>query len=134
MTNQADGMRKQLDAIWERSRKEIEGRVETIESAAIALLDGSLDADTRATALREAHKISGVAGTFGFSQSTALAREAEGILRNDHEITAADVLRLSAIANELRVELIERGRVSADAGAASPDQIGRASCRERGAI
>ena len=121
MTDPGESMRKQLDAIWERSRKEIEGRVEAIESSAIALLDGSLDAESRANALRGAHKLSGVAGTFGFPQSTALAREAEGILAPDHAITPADVLRLSAIANELRVELIERGRVNAETGAAAPD-------------
>src|SRR4051812_14867095 len=114
-------MRKQLDAIWERSRKDIEARVETIESAAIALLDGSFDAEARAKALRESHKLAGVAGTFGFPQSTALAREAEGILEPSHEITPGDILRLSAIANELRVELIERGRVSDDTPALAPD-------------
>lgn len=121
MTEAAEGMRKQLAGIWERSRKEIEARVEAIESAAIALLEGSLDSETRAAALREAHKISGVAGTFGFPQSTALAREAEAILAADHSITAADTLRLSAIANELRVELVERGRAGEASGAPAPD-------------
>jgi HPt (histidine-containing phosphotransfer) domain-containing protein len=110
MSDAADAMRRQLDAIWERSRKEIETRVAAIESAAIALLDGSLDDELRGTALREAHKLAGVAGTFGFPRSTALAREVETLLRPGYEIVPSDVLRLSAIANELRVELIERGR------------------------
>jgi DNA-binding response OmpR family regulator/HPt (histidine-containing phosphotransfer) domain-containing protein len=128
MTDAAEGMRKQLDAIWERSRKEIEGRVETIESAAIALLEGSLDPAGRAAALREAHKIAGVAGTFGFPQSTSIAREAELILGADHAITPADVLRLSAIANALRADLVERGRVSATDDAPAPD-LSRAATR-----
>ena len=121
MTDPMEGMRKQLDAIWERSRKEIQSRVEGIESAAIALLDGTLTDEVRAEATRDAHKIAGVAGTFGFQHSTDLAREAEGILRADHKIIPADILRLSAIANELRVELIERGRVNEETGAVTPD-------------
>ena len=127
MTDSMDGMRKQLDAIWERTRKDIEGRVEAIENAAIALLEGAIDPDLRAAATREAHKLSGVAGTFGFPNATALAREAEGILEASHAITPADVMRLSAIANELRAELVDRGRASADATEA-PD-LARAATR-----
>jgi DNA-binding response OmpR family regulator len=108
-------MRKQLDAIWERTRKDIEGRVEAIENAAIALLEGTIDPTLRAAATREAHKLSGVAGTFGFPNATTLAREAEGILEASHTIAPADVMRLSAIANALRAELVDRGRASADA-------------------
>lgn len=121
MSNAEEAMRKQLDAIWERSRREIEARVETIESAAIALLDASLTADVRDAARREAHKLAGVAGTFGFPKSTAVAREAEAILAADHVITQSDIVRLSAVANELRVDLLERGRANADAEAPAPD-------------
>lgn len=126
MSNAEEAMRKQLDAIWERSRKEIEARVEMIETAAIALLDASLTMEVRDAARREAHKLAGVAGTFGFPKSTAFAREAEAILDADHVITQADIVRLSAVANELRVDLLERGR--ADAEAPAPD-LTRAATR-----
>lgn len=128
MTDPMEAMRQQLDAIWERSRKEIEARVDSIETTAIALLDGALGAEERAATLREAHKLAGVAGTFGFPNSTTLAREAEAILRPEHEITSSDVVRLSAIANALRHELLERGRVGADTGVAAPD-LGLAATR-----
>jgi DNA-binding response OmpR family regulator len=121
VTDPIEAMRRQLDAIWERSRPEIEGRVDAIENAAVSLLMGALDEAERARAFAEAHKLAGVAGTFGFPQATALAREAEGILRADHERTQSDVVRLSAIANELRAELIDRGRGGAGADAAAPD-------------
>lgn len=117
MTDPMEAMRRQLDAIWERSRKEIEARVDAIEGAAIALLDGPIEAAQRDDARREAHKLAGVAGTFGFPNSTTLAREAERILEATRTISPADVARLSAIANALRTELLERGRASADNGA-----------------
>lgn len=128
MTDPVEAMRRQLDAIWERSRPEIEARVDAIEGAAVSLLTGSLEETERAHAFAEAHKLAGVAGTFGFPHATALAREAEGILRADHTRSQSDVVRLSAIANQLRAELIERGRGGPGADAVAPD-LTRAATR-----
>src|SRR4051794_13185950 len=105
-----DAMQARLDQIWETSKADIAARVEAIENAAIALLEGHLDPETRELARREAHKLAGVAGTFGFAQSTEHAREAEGLLVDDSEVSGADIMRLSAIAVALRRELIDAGR------------------------
>jgi DNA-binding response OmpR family regulator len=112
MTDPLAAMRAQLDAIWQRSRQDIEGRVEAIEAAALALLEDSLTPEAREDTRRQAHKLAGVAGTFGFPHATTLAQEAEAILTPETVVTPADVVRLSAIANELRRELIEIGRTS----------------------
>ena len=117
MTDAAASMQQHLDAVWAKSLPDIEGRVEAIESAAIALLEGSLTSEVRQLAEREAHKLAGVSGTFGFPAATDLAREAEGLLAADHDISPADLVRLSAIAIELRRELIEVGRSPGGPGA-----------------
>jgi Response regulator containing a CheY-like receiver domain and a GGDEF domain len=110
MTN--DAMQARLDAIWEQSRDAIAARVDAIENAAMALLEGTLDGATRQHAKSEAHKLAGVAGTFGFAASTDHAREAEGLLEGEESLSSADIMRLSTIAVALRHELIEIGRTA----------------------
>ena len=105
-----DAMQARLDAIWEQSRPAIGARVDAIENAAVALLEGTLDDAVREHARGEAHKLAGVAGTFGFSLSTDHAREAEGLLGGAEALSSAEIMRLSTIAVALRRELIDVGR------------------------
>lgn len=128
MTDSGQAMQKHLDAIWARSKPDIEGRVDAIEAAAIGLLDETLASDVRELAERAAHKLAGIAGTFGFPQATILAREAEHLLRGEHEIGPADVVRLSAIAIELRRDLIETARNASGNSGPVPD-VAKASTR-----
>jgi diguanylate cyclase (GGDEF)-like protein len=78
------GAREQVlaaaDAIWQHVRRTELDRVAVIESAVAALLAGRLDESERALAEREAHKIAGSAGTFGYRRASELARELESIL------------------------------------------------------
>lgn len=104
-----DAMQARLDTIWEQSRPAIGARVEAIENAAMALLEGALDDVSRKHARDEAHKLAGVSGTFGFNASTEHAREAEALLGGP-SLSSAEVMRLSTIAVALRRELIEVGR------------------------
>ncbi len=120
MNDSVGSMGAQLDALWKKSLPEIERRVEAIEGAAIALLEGSLTADERRHAEREAHKLSGVAGTFGFPHSTEVARAAEQLFAGSEEIAVADHVRLAALANELRRDLLDVGRVPGGAKAERP--------------
>ena len=78
------GAREQVlaaaEAIWQRVRGTELDRVAVLESAVAALLSGRLDEDDRALAEREAHKIAGSAGTFGYARASEIARELESIL------------------------------------------------------
>lgn len=105
-----DAMQARLDAIWEQSRPAIGARVDAIENAAVALLEGTLDEASRHHARNEAHKLAGVAGTFGFAVSTEHAREAEGLLEGAGALSSAEIMRLSTLAVTLRRELIDVGR------------------------
>jgi diguanylate cyclase (GGDEF)-like protein len=108
-----------LAAIWERSRETIMGRVEILESAALALLTAPLSDEARRAAESAAHKLAGAVGTFGFWEASAIAREGELILQGDDPITPANVLKLSNIAVQLRRHLegprVERRREAAEA-------------------
>jgi diguanylate cyclase (GGDEF)-like protein len=101
----ADAMRTAMRAIWKRSRDTILERVATLENAAIALAAAQLTDDARRTAERDAHKLAGAVGTFGFWDASAIAREADVLLQGTERIAAADTIRLSALAAQLRTIL-----------------------------
>ncbi|HYH83808.1 MAG TPA: response regulator [Longimicrobium sp.] len=101
----ADALADAVRQAWERFRGPVTARVDAIEAAAIALLEGGLDEETRRHAEREAHKLAGSVGTFGFAQGSRLAREVETLLQGSAPLGQAEALRLSDAAVALRREL-----------------------------
>ena len=79
-TGARERIRATTEALWQRVRHTELERVAVIETAVAALVAGRLDDDGRALAEREAHKISGSAGTFGRGRASEIARELETIL------------------------------------------------------
>jgi diguanylate cyclase (GGDEF)-like protein len=72
-----------LATVWERFREVTLKRVDIIEDAAVALLEGRLSPEHRRQAEREAAKLGGSAGTFGFPRSSEIARKIAGKLASD---------------------------------------------------
>jgi CheY-like chemotaxis protein len=91
-----------LAALWEKFREGTFRRVAVLDAAAIALREGRLNEEMRRAAEREAHKLAGAAGTFGFAEATRLAREAEQVLEGTHPL---DARRLAELTAALRREL-----------------------------
>jgi len=114
-----------VDELWERFKETVMGRVAVLEQTTMALLEGTLDDDLRQHAQREAHKLVGSVGLFGFSRGTELAREIEHALLQEANLDQHQVLRLSQMVAALRQEL-EKGAPRADmepgASATSDDQ------------
>jgi CheY-like chemotaxis protein len=94
-----------LAALWEKFRDGTFRRVAVLDEAALALREGRLDVEMRRAAEREAHKLAGAAGTFGFAEATRLAREAELMLGGTDALDAPQVERLDELAAALRREL-----------------------------
>ena len=69
--------------VWDHFRDPTLKRVDVIEDAVIALLEDRLTPDQRRQAAREANKLAGSAGTFGFPRSSQLAQEIEKRLSTD---------------------------------------------------
>ncbi len=95
-------VRAALAQIWERSKGTILNRVDVLEQATLTLLEGALDDALRQQAEHEAHKLSGSLGTFGFAQSSRLAREMEHTLQAGVLLGQAEALRLSELIVTLR--------------------------------
>lgn len=93
-----------LDAVWERFREPTIKRVDAIEDAIIALLEDRLGADQLRAAEREAHKLAGSAGTFGFPRASIIAREIENKLASG-PLGPPDAVGLSEQVLALRADL-----------------------------
>jgi HPt (histidine-containing phosphotransfer) domain-containing protein len=90
-----------LKALWQKYLPQIEERVAVIEDANRALRDGSLSEEQRAAAGAAAHKLAGVLGTFGLSEGTNLARDAEQIYTAGFPLDSAASQHLELIAQQL---------------------------------
>lgn len=101
----ANGLSAAVAGVWARYRDQVMARVDVLEAAAIGLLEGRLDREGRREAEREAHKLAGSVGTFGFAEASRLSREAETLLAGPNALPQADALRLADLAVAIRREL-----------------------------
>ncbi len=97
-----------VNRLWLKFLPQLEQRVATLEAAAANLANGSLAPSGQEKASSEAHKLAGVLGTFGLSEGTVLAREAEVAYKCDVKADPAAAVRLAAIAAQLRSMLANR--------------------------
>jgi diguanylate cyclase (GGDEF)-like protein len=107
MADVEDQIRAATEAIWRKSLQRTDDRITSIEAAATALLEGQLDEATRVEAERQAHRLAGSAGTFGFHRASAVARELESFFQN-HPSEPGSAVRATELIAALRVSLSDR--------------------------
>ena len=94
--------------LWSRFKGTVLGRVEVVEQALSALLEGDLTDELRLKAEQEAHKLAGSVGSFGFKEASRLALEIERSFRTGSTLEEAQALSLLQTAAALRRELESR--------------------------
>ncbi|MDQ6749200.1 MAG: response regulator [Actinomycetota bacterium] len=94
-----------MATIWAEHREAVLERVGVLELAVATLTRRALDEDLRAEAEREAHKLAGVLGTFGFGRGSERAREMELILESPEGLSPARAPFLRELVDGLREEL-----------------------------
>jgi len=98
-----------MNRLWQKFLPQMEERVGTLKGAAAKLATGSpLSPEEQSKAGAEAHKLAGVLGTFGLTEGTDLAREAEGLFENPSLLDSAKVARLCSIAERLKTMMASR--------------------------
>lgn len=112
----AADLRAEIETLWRARKDDVLARVTVVEEAVAAALAGELDAEQRDSATREAHKLAGVAGTFGFPGASERARELELTLRAPGALDAV-VHRMAELTVAIRQEL---DPLAAEAGPAAP--------------
>jgi CheY-like chemotaxis protein len=96
--------------VWTGSAAVMRERLDAIDAAGAALLEGALDDTRRDAAISSAHKLRGSLGAFGLPEGTALASEIEALLRSP---TAPSVLRVCELA-ELLHAVVAAGPIAPD--------------------
>jgi DNA-binding response OmpR family regulator len=91
-----------LAGLWQQSLPVITGRIATVEAAALAALDGTLGREQRRAAERDAHKLAGSLGTFGYHRGSRHARDLEWLLQGDRAIEGHALLRLTELVVDLQ--------------------------------
>ena len=122
MTSEAD-LSELLDEVWRAHRGTNLARIDAIERAALGALDGGIGAVAREGAAMDAHKLTGVLGTLGWTEGSKLALEAESALRGDAPV---DAKRLAEIAVALRA-----GSDAREAGRAATRHARKDTARRR---
>jgi HPt (histidine-containing phosphotransfer) domain-containing protein len=100
-----------IAAVWGRFREPTLARIDVIDAAAMALLVGALTHELRLDAQREAHKLAGAAGSFGFPRSSQIARQIEEQLSLGG-LTPADAVPMAEQLLALRADLEGTPRVA----------------------
>ena len=99
-----------LSALWTKFRETNLDRVARIGEVASALADGTLEEPKRRAAEREAHKLVGAVGSFGFAEGSRLARAAEQLLQSNDLPFQERAAELEAIVAGLVRELRQDAR------------------------
>jgi HPt (histidine-containing phosphotransfer) domain-containing protein len=99
-------MAEAMNRLWIKHLPQIQERAATLQTACEHLARNTLTNIEQQTAAAEAHKLAGILGTFGLTDGTELAREAEGLLEGTLDGDAAS--RLITIAEQLRAIIATR--------------------------
>jgi diguanylate cyclase (GGDEF)-like protein len=113
----ADEQDDRMAALLAGYRQRAAEQLATLEQAVAALGKAALDADLRAAAERDAHKLTGAAGTFGFAQASTVARKLEELLGRPGLGTSNDAAAADQLLADLRREL----SAALDTGAAGDE-------------
>lgn len=94
-----------LASLWAKFREATMKRVAVLDQAAQALIAGKLELTVRHEAEREAHKLRGALGTFGFPEGSRIAAELEQHLGGELPLTPDHGRLIAELLVALRAEL-----------------------------
>ncbi|TNM37366.1 response regulator [Nocardioides albidus] len=97
--------RTAIEAVWRRNREAALTRVAVLEEAVAALTENRLSDEQRRDAEREAHRLAGSSGTFGFRRASDTARRLESVLTGSGTVAADRILVAAEEVVALRSEL-----------------------------
>lgn len=112
-----------LAEVWRRAQERVLERLDALDHASVALLEGNLSAGLRKQAESEAHKLVGLLGTFGLAAGSRFARELERSLSKAEPSSEIQARRFSECVAALRLE-VERSTSSDVPPESGPQESG----------
>lgn len=97
--------RPAIEAIWVRHQESSLARVAMLEEGVAALIEGRLSEEQRRDAEREAHRLAGSCGTFGFNRASEAARQLEWVFAGTDPLPTEQVLVAAEEVDALRADL-----------------------------
>ena len=94
-----------LAGVWRQFQGRVNQQIETLEQAATAVKENTIDQHLLALAQREAHTLGGSLGTFGLSKGSKLAREIESLLTSEKSLQIEEIKQLDNLVISLRQEI-----------------------------
>ena len=101
-----------VNRVRSRFRNSFAEQVGVLERAKTALSEGNFNKELQLEAEREAHKLAGSMGTFGYPEGSKLAREAEHLLMGARPLKGDEISRFSQLVMALQQELANSPVVS----------------------
>jgi HPt (histidine-containing phosphotransfer) domain-containing protein len=95
MSKQQERLRAGMIAIWVKGLPHVRAQLEALELLSAAVTAGNADEEMRRAGEREAHRLAGSVGSFGFQEASAKARELELMLQSAKELDAGRVADLT---------------------------------------
>jgi diguanylate cyclase (GGDEF)-like protein len=118
-------MRRLIAEVWDQERAGVLAGVDVLEEAIAAAEAGELGEELALGARREAHKLAGSVGTFGFEASSQRAREVERGLEVPPREGSDELARLAELVSAIRgdLEAEPAAAVEAEPAAAADTEI-----------
>ena len=104
--SQADTkVRAAVAQIWIKFKESLPEKLIIFEQTGTSLASGSLDSELRQNAQREAHRLIGSLGSFGFLEGSEVAREIDQLLQSQTTVGQQDATRLQELIQLLQQAL-----------------------------
>ncbi|WP_017720329.1 response regulator [Kamptonema formosum] len=93
-----------ISRVLDRFRNSLAEQIEVLERSKTALLEGNFTNELQLEAEREAHKLAGSMGTFGYPEGSTLAREAEHLLMGARPLKGDEISQFCQLVLALQQE------------------------------
>lgn len=107
VTDQNDAIPLAVTRAWKQYQDTMQSRIDSLETAAVALSQGVLSQELHQNSRSNAHKLVGALGSFGFSEGSRLARELEQLLQRSASLDSEETWRVLALVQQLRQSLTQ---------------------------
>ena len=96
---------RQLQQIWEKHKHTYNSRIEVVEQASQALINGNLTQELREDAVMQVHTLRGSLGSLGMDKACSISQEIQHLFQQRIGLTPTELETLQKLVIALKTEL-----------------------------